>query len=72
MKKTYQIYTIHLTNGDRIKCYEEYDLPFEKGLITKFTKRSAKIIEVSDILSAKYIPLSSIVYISADGVEVVN
>ncbi len=31
-EKYYQIYRIHLLNGEVIEASEEYDLPVEKGL----------------------------------------
>lgn len=32
-EKYYQIYRIHLLNGEVIEASEEYDLPVEKGLV---------------------------------------
>ena len=37
-EKYYQIYRIHLLNGEVIEASEEYDLPVEKGLVGKFQK----------------------------------
>ena len=34
----YQIYNIHLCNGEVIRIMEDYDLPVEEGLIGEFEK----------------------------------
>ncbi len=40
-EKYYQIYRIHLLNGEVIEASEEYDLPVEKGLVGKFQKAAS-------------------------------
>ena len=46
-EKYYQIYRIHLLNGEVIEASEEYDLPVEKGLVGKFQKADDnKIFEI--------------------------
>ena len=48
-EKYYQIYRIHLLNGEVIEASEEYDLPVEKGLVGKFQKADDnKIFEKGD------------------------
>ncbi len=48
-EKYYQIYRIHLLNGEVIEASEEYDLPVEKGLVGKFQKADDnKVFEIGD------------------------
>ena len=54
-EKYYQIYRIHLLNGEVIEASEEYDLPVEKGLVGKFQKADDnKIFERGDDVSGLY------------------
>lgn len=54
-EKYYQIYRIHLLNGEVIEASEEYDLPVEKGLVGKFQKADDnKIFEIGDDVSGLY------------------
>ena len=51
-EKYYQIYRIHLLNGEVIEASEEYDLPVEKGLVGKFQKADDnKVFEIGDAVS---------------------
>ena len=65
-EKYYQIYRIHLLNGEVIEASEEYDLPAEKGLVGKFQKADDnKIFEIGDAVSGViYIPKRSILFIA--------
>lgn len=65
-----QIYRIHLINGDVIDTAEDYELPFEKGLIAKFSNTDDNtIFTIGDGVSGFcYIPKKSILYISTGDV----
>lgn len=65
-EKYYQIYRIHLLNGEVIEASEEYDLPVEKGLVGKFQKADDnKVFEIGDAVSGVfYIPKRSILFYS--------
>ena len=39
-KTIYQIYDLHLINGEVVSLAEEYDLPFDKGFIKEFVLRT--------------------------------
>ena len=39
----YQIYNIHLLNGEVIQSSEDYDLPAEKGLVGMFERMKETI-----------------------------
>lgn len=66
----YQEYKLHLTNGHTIHVVEEYDLPFEEGIVMRFKKaKSNDFIDVNDTLLGNfYIPARNIVYISTGDV----
>ena len=70
-EKYYQIYRIHLRNGEVIEASEEYDLPVEKGLVGKFQKADDnKIFEIGDAVSGVfYIPKRSILFIATGEVR---
>ena len=70
-EKYYQIYRIHLRNGEVIEASEEYDLPVEKGLVGKFQKADDnKIFEIGDAVSGVfYIPKRSILFIATGEVK---
>ena len=70
-EKYYQIYRIHLLNGEVIEASEEYDLPAEKGLVGKFQKADDnKIFEIGDAVSGVfYIPKRSILFIATGEIK---
>ena len=64
----YQLYNIHLLNGEVVQSAEDYDLPAEKGLVGIFERmKETDILTVNDLGSA-YIPKRSIVYIATGDV----
>ena len=67
----YQVYHIHLLNGEVVEASEFYDLPSKKGLIEKFSKAADnEIFEIGDGLSGfAYIPRRSILFISTGDVR---
>ncbi len=67
----YQIYRIHLLNGDVIEIAEDYDLPVKKGLAGDFERmEEGDILTVEDaLMGCTYIPRRSILYISTGGVR---
>lgn len=68
---TYQIYLLHLTNGDVVECLEEYDLPAEKSLVGRIKKSADhEWFTVGDEINGfQYIPKGSILYISTGDVR---
>ena len=70
-QKFYQIYHIHLLNGEIVEASEEYDLPAEKGLVGKFGKAADnEMFEIGDAVSGfAYIPKRSIVFIATGDVR---
>ena len=66
----YQLYNIHLLNGEVIQSSEDYDLPAEKGLVGKFKRMNkTDILTVHDLLlGSAYIPKRSILYIATGDV----
>lgn len=47
----YQLYNIHLLNGEVIQSSEDYDLPAEKGLVGMFERmKETDILTVNDLL----------------------
>ena len=69
--KYYQIYHIHLLNGEVVEASEAYDLPAEKGLVGNFEKADDdKIFEIGDAISGfAYIPKRSILFITTADVR---
>lgn len=67
----YQLYHIHLLNGDVIQTAEDYDLPASKGLVGTFERmKETDYLTVKDILlGSAYIPKRSILYITTGDVE---
>lgn len=66
----YQLYNIHLLNGEVVQSAEDYDLPAEKGLVGIFERmKETDILTVNDLLlGSAYIPKCSIVYIATGDV----
>ena len=66
----YQLYNIHLLNGEVVQSAEDYDLPAEKGLVGIFERmKETDILTVNDLLlGSAYIPKRSIVYIATGDV----
>ena len=58
----YQLYNIHLLNGEVVQSAEDYDLPAEKGLVGIFERmKETDILTVNDLLlGSAYIPKCSI------------
>lgn len=69
--KYYQIYHIHLLNGEIIEASEAYDLPAEKGLVGKFGKSDDnEIFEIGDAISGlSYLLKRSILFIATGDVK---
>jgi hypothetical protein len=65
-----QIYHIHLLNGEVIEAREEYDLPWEEGLIAKYQQaKDDEMFEIGGpLFGCCYILKKSILYISTGGV----
>ena len=70
----YQMYVIHLLNGEKIRILEDYDLPVEEGLIGEFEKApDDKLMVFGDMAGEiHYIPKKNIVTISTSDVKVVD
>ena len=70
-QKYYQIYHIHLLNGEVVEASEAYDLPAEKGLVGRFEKADDnEIFEIGDSISGfAYIPKRSILFLSTGEVR---
>lgn len=72
-EKYYQIYRIHLLNGEVIEASEEYGLPVEKGLVGKFQKADDnKIFEIGDAVSGVFYLLPSNIELSGLEVRLIN
>jgi hypothetical protein len=67
--KYYQIYQLHMKNGEIISIGEDYDIPVEKGLIGDFKRGKKKFLEFSDILCGYTIPFDQISFIAATEVK---
>lgn len=70
----YQMYVIHLLNGEKIRILEDYDLPMEEGLIGEFEKApDDKLMVFGDMAGEiHYVPKKNIVSISTNDVKVVD
>ena len=70
----YQLYHIHLLNGEVIETAEDYDLPASKGLLGAFEQmKETDYLTVDDILlGSTYIPKRSILYNTTAGVKEVR
>ena len=70
-KTSYQIYELHLINGEVVELIEEYDLPFEKGFVKQYEKADDNyMFIINDATSgAVYVPKKSIVFIKAGEVR---
>ena len=66
----YQIYSIHLLNGEAIQASEPYDLSTNKGLVGMFKRMEENdILTVNDLLlGPAYIPRKSILYLATGDV----
>lgn len=70
-KTIYQIYDLHLINGEVVSLAEEYDLPFDKGFIKKFENADDNHLFVIEdaVFGSVYVQKKSIVYIKASEVR---
>ena len=70
----YQMYVIHLLNGEKIRILEVYDLPVEEGLIGEFEKAPDDKLKVFGDMAGEihYVPKKNIVSISTSDVKVVD
>ena len=70
----YQMYVIHLLNGEKIRILEDYDLPVEEGLIGEFEKAPDNKLMVFGDMAGEihYVPKKNIVFISTSDVKVVD
>lgn len=68
-EKLVQEYIIHLMDGTKIITCEDYELPIEESIVTRFDKANADdILQIADLLIVHYIPKRSILYISSGDV----
>ena len=67
----YQIYELHLINGEVVSLAEEYDLPFKKGFVAEFEKADDNhMFAIEDaVFGSVYVQKKSIVYIKASEVR---
>ena len=70
-KTFYQIYELHLINGEVVSLAEEYDLPFKEGFVAQFDKADDNHMFTIDdaIFGSVYVPKKSIVYVKAGEVK---
>ena len=69
VEKLVQEYIIHLMDGTKIITCEDYELPAEESIVTRFDKVNAdEILQICDLLIVHYIPKRSILYISSGDV----
>ena len=62
--KYYQHFELHMKNGETINVYEDYDIPYEDGIIGDFKKGKKKFLEVNDLLCGFVIPFEQISFIA--------
>ena len=67
----YQIYELHLINGEVVSLAEEYELPFKNGFVAKFERADDNHMFAIDdaIFGSVYVPKKSIVYVKAGEVK---
>ena len=67
---TFQIYKVHLLNGEVIDVWEDYELPASEGLVGKFEKaKDRDILTFGDMYTGPiYVPKKSILFISCGDV----
>ena len=65
-----QKYFIHLVNGDHIRIGESYDIPTEKGIVSKFmaAKPDDTLIIGDEIMGFFYVPKCNILFIATGDV----
>ena len=61
-----QEYFIHLVNGDHIRIGEKYDLPLEKGIVSRFmtANREDTLVIGDEIMGYFYVPKCNILFIA--------
>ena len=71
---TIQIYLIHLLNGDIVQYREEFDVPYAKGIISKFkSMKDSEYLEFGHGLKGMFcIPVKNVLFISTGDVVEVN
>ena len=68
---SYQSYHIHLVNGEAFTVYEDYYLPFEKGLVNKYIKAKDNdvLTFVFPSTDSLYVQKKNILYINTGDVK---
>ena len=67
--KHYQHFELHMKNGEVVSVYEDYDIPYEKGIIGDFKRGKKKYLEVPDMLCGYVIPFDQIAFIAITDVR---
>lgn len=67
--KYYQIYELHMKNGEVLSVAEDYDIPAKDGLIGVFKRKETEFLEYTDILRGYTIPFDQISFIVAASVK---
>ena len=70
----FQVYNIHLNNGMVIAVEENYDIPFENGIVAKYKRiKDNDFLTLGDCISGFiYVLKKNIAYISTGDVKVVS
>ena len=67
--KYYQIYELHMKNGEVLRVSEDYDIPAKDSLIGMFKRKEVEFLEYTDILHGYTVPIDQISFIIAAEVE---
>ena len=59
----YQCFELHMTNGEILRIFEDYDLPVEDGVLGEFKDGGKQFVEFSDILGSYTVPFDQISFI---------
>ena len=58
-----QCYELHMNNGEILRIIEDYDLPYEDGVIGDLKRGEKQFVEFSDILGSYTVPFDQISFI---------
>ena len=59
----YQIFELHMKNGEVLELPEDYDLPVEDGVVGDLKKGKRKFLEYGDLFRSYIIPVDQISFI---------
>lgn len=62
----YRCFTLHMKNGEKIECKEEYSIPMDESIIEEFGRGQKRMMEYGDAHHFYIVPFDQISFIVMD------